>query len=545
MVVLLVGAALAACGRGVPRLEPEERFAYELKPAVVRVNACVTARFTYPADEIRAIGGIIAKAVPGASVRRLSGAATEEVEAGAGASGTGFIFNPSGFILTSATVTNSVADRTLREAAVRRSGAVSALVRHFTADPLRQMARDSRLEPLVERLARAGELSELSIVEDVELANGERYGFERRRTSDAADDLDVAVIRIRRRNLPSIRVGASAPVRVQDPVWVVGYPSVASERDEVVGGWVLKDADLEATLTAGVVTSSGTDPRGRPRFVTSAAFERGSRGGPAVSRGDGAVIGIAMLPAGTDAARVIVPIDPVRRIVEEAGVAFDDGGDFQNAWRQALDKIEQGRLDEARSELAFASELFPNYPDLIRFQAEAERTGQGSGLTGSTLVVVGLLVAAVVVLGSLVAYFASRARRAGALEPPPIPPVTRETYVSPSSRDGSEQVPERDSGLLGKLTILNGDRAGERIGLGGSGIRVGREHSMCEIVLENPKVSRLHAEFVEVEGRVLLIDRNSSNGTFVNDQKIDKRFLKDGDIIYFGGRNAIAVAFNT
>jgi pSer/pThr/pTyr-binding forkhead associated (FHA) protein len=73
---------------------------------------------------------------------------------------------------------------------------------------------------------------------------------------------------------------------------------------------------------------------------------------------------------------------------------------------------------------------------------------------------------------------------------------------------------------------------------------VGREAAMCEIVLENPKVSRLHAEVVSIDGKVLLIDRNSSNGTYVNDQKIDKRFLKDGDIIYFGGRNAVAVAFH-
>ena len=80
--------------------------------------------------------------------------------------------------------------------------------------------------------------------------------------------------------------------------------------------------------------------------------------------------------------------------------------------------------------------------------------------------------------------------------------------------------------------------------LGGSGIRIGRESTICEIVLENPKVSRLHAEVVSMDGKVLLIDRNSSNGTYVNDQKIDKRFLKDGDIIYFGGRNAVAVAFH-
>jgi hypothetical protein len=111
-----------------------------------------------------------------------------------------------------------------------------------------------------------------------------------------------------------------------------------------------------------------------------------------------------------------------------------------------------------------------------------------------------------------------------------------ETMVSPSG--------EHAVRLLGRFTILNGSRAGERLGLGGSGIRIGRESSICEIVLENPKVSRLHAEVVSIDGKVLLIDRNSSNGTYVNDQKIDKRYLKDGDIIYFGGRNAIAVAYH-
>jgi pSer/pThr/pTyr-binding forkhead associated (FHA) protein len=115
---------------------------------------------------------------------------------------------------------------------------------------------------------------------------------------------------------------------------------------------------------------------------------------------------------------------------------------------------------------------------------------------------------------------------------------TVETVVAPTGSIFSPQ------SMLGKFTILNGTRAGEKLGLGGSGIRIGRESTICEIVLENPKVSRLHAEVVSIDGRVLLIDRNSSNGTYVNDQKIDKRYLQDGDIIYFGGRNAVAVAFH-
>ena len=351
-------------------------------------------------------------------------------------------------------------------------------------------------------------------------------------------------MRVRRRNLPSLRVGDSAPVRVGDGLWVVGYPSVTSVRDEVLGGWVLRDADLESTLNPGTVLSVATDPRGRPRMVTNAAVYRGNEGGPVISRGDGSAIGLALPVSGTDESKSIVPIDAIKGVVEDAGLAFDDGGDFQTAYRRALDLIEDGRMEDAKGDLAFASQLFPNYPDLIRLQAEAERQAQEPGLPLSSILVVGLLSFAVVLFAGLAAYFAIRARGAGALEPPPIPPITREIFVAPSSRDGSERVPTSDDHLLGKLTILSGERAGERIGLGGSGIRVGREESMCEIVLDNPKVSRLHAEFVEMNGRVLLIDRNSSNGTYVNDRKIDKRFLEDGDIIYFGGRNAIAVAFD-
>ena len=66
----------------------------------------------------------------------------------------------------------------------------------------------------------------------------------------------------------------------------------------------------------------------------------------------------------------------------------------------------------------------------------------------------------------------------------------------------------------------------------------------CELVFTDDTVSRRHAELRIVDGRWILRDLGSSNGTYVNDQKIDKRYLQDGDIIYFGGRNAVAVAFH-
>src|SRR5688572_22483999 len=64
--------------------------------------------------------------------------------------------------------------------------------------------------------------------------------------------------------------------------------------------------------------------------------------------------------------------------------------------------------------------------------------------------------------------------------PAPAPFPVKETVVSPGSRAPSSTKSSTGShrkpgGLvLGKFTILNGERAGERLGLGGSGIRIGR-----------------------------------------------------------------------
>jgi hypothetical protein len=63
---------------------------------------------------------------------------------------------------------------------------------------------------------------------------------------------------------------------------------------------------------------------------------------------------------------------------------------------------------------------------------------------------------------------------------------------------------------------------------------LGRE-STCEVVLASPRVSREHAEVVfDAEGRVVLNDLGSSNGTFFNGERIESRVLLDGDEVTFG-----------
>ncbi|MEI6092124.1 MAG: FHA domain-containing protein [bacterium] len=71
-------------------------------------------------------------------------------------------------------------------------------------------------------------------------------------------------------------------------------------------------------------------------------------------------------------------------------------------------------------------------------------------------------------------------------------------------------------------------------------VKIGRKDADIEI--SNARVSVTHAEIHYSGTRVFIIDRNSTNGTFVNGAKVTRTPLKDGDIICFGGVGEKSIA---
>jgi len=530
--------ALAACRRDVTRLDDVQKMAYAVKPAVVRINAYATAQFHYPA---KALDGIAHEA----GLAWRDGAAEGTVETGAGGSGSGFIIHPDGWIVTSGHVIAQTRDDAALQRELARNGAISALLKHFPVDELRRLYRGDALERHEVALAAQGRLDHIVIVNEVELSNGEKLPFRVERYSPALNErgADLALLRVTgRKNLPSLQLGDSDAVRVGDSVWSIGYPAVASSTDDVIGGWLSRESDLEATLANGTITAIKHDINNTPVFQSNVGIYRGNSGGPAVNR-EGEVIGISTWGR-SDAEQIkfLVPINVAKDFLNNARVAYNTSGDFNRHWRRALQAAVDGKWTVANDELVLSAALFPNAPDLLRFRRDVDRGLQSMAMWRRYPWVTGVVAAgAAGVIAAVVIPLTLRRRR---YPKELLTAKTVETVVAPVGRHTSEPTVSAIPLLLGRFTILNGDRAGERLGLGGSGIRIGRESTICEIVLENPKVSRLHAEVVSIDGRVMLIDRNSSNGTYVNDQKIDKRYLKDGDIIYFGGRNAVAVAYH-
>ena len=62
---------------------------------------------------------------------------------------------------------------------------------------------------------------------------------------------------------------------------------------------------------------------------------------------------------------------------------------------------------------------------------------------------------------------------------------------------------------------------------------VGRS-SECALVLVEDMISRQHAKFVVEHGAVTLVDLGSTNGSFVNGERVSRQVLKEGDRILFG-----------
>lgn len=52
-----------------------------------------------------------------------------------------------------------------------------------------------------------------------------------------------------------------------------------------------------------------------------------------------------------------------------------------------------------------------------------------------------------------------------------------------------------------------------------------------DLVLNDPTISRFHAEIHYTNNQYILIDKNSSSGTFLNNKRIDQSALFAGDII--------------
>jgi hypothetical protein len=509
-----------------PRLNPAEKRTMELKPAVV----LLTVHFEVGV-RLR-IGG-----------NPFNYGLTYDIK------GTGFIYRPDGYIVTNGHV---VAAANKKDAAAQAN--LTAGIRHDIIMALvpkisevtgqRVTGNDEQIRlayDIQPFFARGPDLT-------VTLPNRQSFNGEIKAYSDPMDQggKDIAIVKIDATNLPTVRLGDSDSVHIQEPITVIGYPDAASRV-----GLVSVESSLVPTVTNGHVSAIKTDFKGTRVIQSDAAINPGNSGGPAFND-NGEVIGVATLRA-SDAVGLyfFVPMATALEFVNHVG-AKPQPGLFNQMWASALDTYDRGECQGAKGKLQSVLNIIPNLPDAVSLMQASEKCAADEGAIGRAMEGSSWLLYSTVGLVIVVTAFLVMRRKA-------LPQAAggKGTVVEGAPRIGGtrpETTPRPElprpaapaEPSFGSVQVTAGSLAGQKFKITKAGVVVGTDPAKCQICVTEDAISHEHAWIVPVDNRVVVIDRGSTNGTYINSvdsPRVSKVGLQNGDRVYLGKKGSVVLTY--
>ena len=94
-----------------------------------------------------------------------------------------------------------------------------------------------------------------------------------------------------------------------------------------------------------------------------------------------------------------------------------------------------------------------------------------------------------------------------------------------------------DDHSYGSIQFVSGPLSGQRFEIKAAGDFIGRDGGSSQIVIGDPRISKRHVWIGVKNGRVVITDQNSRNGTFVNDPRsarVTEISLNPGDTVILG-----------
>jgi hypothetical protein len=89
----------------------------------------------------------------------------------------------------------------------------------------------------------------------------------------------------------------------------------------------------------------------------------------------------------------------------------------------------------------------------------------------------------------------------------------------------------------GSIKFVSGVLTGQEFEVNADGAFIGRDESLSQIVVSDPRISKRHLWIGVRDGAVMIVDQDSRNGTFVNDpraERVTEATLNSGDTVIMG-----------
>ena len=120
---------------------------------------------------------------------------------------------------------------------------------------------------------------------------------------------------------------------------------------------------------------------------------------------------------------------------------------------------------------------------------------------------------------------------------PAAPPIQSEVTEFDPSRTVAIVREPTVAITYGTIKFVSGVLTGEEFAVEPEGAYIGREPSLSQIVVSDPRISKRHLWVGVRDGVVTVVDQESRNGTFINDPRSDRIHeakLNSGDTVIMG-----------
>jgi S1-C subfamily serine protease len=496
--------------------------------------------------------------------------------------GSGFFISSNGYIATNAHVVSMTHDG--------EEKAKQALFWQLVNQLAKQVGKDPR--SIANFIDEHSTLQSFQLFHHVIIPDGSAFPFEIKQygapTGEGNDQgKDVAVIKIEVKNAPVLKLADSEKVQLQDHVTVIGYPGAA---DTFNSGLLSSKSVLEATINDGKISAKKQATSGAPILQTNTAATHGNSGGPVLNDAN-EVIGLLTFRGDTvngqevSGFSFIVPSNTVMEYVKSAGTT-NDLGPTDNFYREGLGYYWDQYYSSAIPKFEEVKRLFPQHSEvdgLIQSSQQAKAEGKEKSSFPVWIVIV--IVAVVLILlfllivtiaGVVIAKKRKKGKQGGPASgpasgpagdggkprhtptptPTPAPAVAMAHSPSPPPPAPSPQFMAGDQKMTidlsrtmaltaddnafpnyGSIQFVSGPLSGQRFEIKADGDYIGRDGGSSQIVIGDPRISKRHVWIGVKNGRVVITDQNSRNGTFVNDPRsarVTETSLSPGDTVILG-----------
>ncbi len=464
-------------------------------------------------------------------------------------SGSGFFINPEGYLVTNGHVVDTymkyTADRDGYAQKVLTNFIVDKIITEFKQTRGRQPTQQEiNVEYMKFMRTYAPQVINHGAINYVLMSNSEYLRFEVKKFSPSIPEggKDIAVLKIERDNCPVIMLGDSSKLALQQKVFTIGFPGVVDpQRFPLLGA----ENTLKASITGGAITALKTDFKGMSVIQHDSATSPGNSGGPTVDY-QGRVIGVhSYATVQYEGFKFSVPINTAKEFIQDAGIEYNKPSEFTTVFNELMDSVWEESWFDARTHVSTALAYMKNEPDLERLQQMILRKISEMGFFAKMWQQNKVIVIIALILIIAILLVLRKAFKPSTLEGEAVP---LEDKAAAILKPGKTKAAEEEATMLegevaGSVTVLVRGKEKGSYNVTARGLIVGRDPAAADVHISDNIVSKTHVKILPKGDQFYIVDLGSTNGTYVNGQKIKETVVTPDDLVQLGKKGDIKIIF--